>query len=190
MLVASSGQPFNVTTGVDSNGDSIFNDRPTYADFQTFLANAKANPATPFPGNVGFHCQPEAGAAEIPVNCAEGPAHFTLNLRLTKTIGFGKKTQTATNAGGMGGGTFGRGPGGGDRGGRGGGGMFGGDNSGQRYSLTFGISARNLFNTVNEGTPIGITSSSLFGRANGLQSGAVGSQASNRRVDLQMTFSF
>ncbi len=190
MLVASSGQPFNVTTGVDSNGDSIFNDRPTYTEFQSALAKAMAPPNI-FPGNVTFHCQPDAGAIEIPVNCAEGPAHFTLNVRLTKTIGFGKKTQTAGSGGGpMGGGTFGRGPGGGDRGGRGGGGMFGGDNSGQRYSLTFGISARNLFNTVNEGTPIGVTSSNLFGRANGLQFGAVGSQASNRRVDLQMTFSF
>jgi len=61
---------------------------------------------------------------EIPINCGLSPVRFSLNLRLSKTIGFGKKTQNANaNAGGpQGGGTFGRGPGGpGGPGGRGGG---------------------------------------------------------------------
>jgi hypothetical protein len=30
-LDSSSGQPYNVTTGTDNNGDGVFNDRPTYA---------------------------------------------------------------------------------------------------------------------------------------------------------------
>ena len=94
----------------------------------------------------------------------------------------------------MSGGTFGRGPGGpggGGRGNRGGGGMFGGgDSSGQRYSLTLGISARNIFNSVNEGTPIGVISSPIFGQANSLAGGPFGNQASNRRMDLQIAFSF
>jgi hypothetical protein len=69
--------------------------------------------------------------------------------------------------------------------------MFGGgENSGQRYSLTFGISARNLLNNVNEGMPVGVISSRIFGQANSLAGGPFGSPASNRRVDLQMTFSF
>jgi hypothetical protein len=188
-MIASSGVPFNVTTGVDSNGDSLFNDRPTYAHFQAALAGAT------IPGNISFHCQPAAGASEIPINCGLSPTRFSLNLRLSKTLGFGKKAQSAANGGGpMSGGTFGRGqggPGGGGRGNRGGGGMFGGgENSGQRYSLTFGISARNLLNNVNEGMPVGVISSPIFGQANSLAGGPFGSPASNRRVDMQVTFSF
>jgi hypothetical protein len=197
-MVASSGAPFNVTTGLDTNQDTIYNDRPAYADFLTAVANARA--AGTLPGNVTFHCQPNASTTEIPINCGQGPPSFALNLRLSKTFGFGKKAQSAANAGGpMSGGTFGRGPGGpggGDRGGHGGGpggpgGMFGGgDRSGQRYSLTLGISARNILNTVNEGIPVGVISSPLFGQANSLGGGPFGSQSSNRRVDLQVTFSF
>ena len=188
-LIASSGVPFNVTSGTDSNNDSVFTDRPTFAEFQTALAG------TTIPGNVNFHCEPATGGTEIPINCGLGPARFSLNLRLSKTFGFGKKAKSAATAGGgpMTGGTFGRGPGGpgGGRGNRGGG-MFGGDSasSGQRYSLTFGISARNLLNKVNEGLPVGVISSSFFGHANSLAGGPFGSQAANRRVDLQMTFSF
>jgi hypothetical protein len=191
-VVASSGVPFNVTTGVDSNGDSIFNDRPIYAEFQTAVAGATV------PGNISFHCQPPAGQTEIPINCGLSPARFSLNLRLSKTVGFGKKAKSSANAGGpMSGGTFGRGPGGAgpggggrSHGGGGGGGMFGGDSSGQRYSLTLGVSARNLLNSVNEGLPVGVISSPIFGRANSLAGGPFGSQASNRRVDLQISFSF
>ena len=68
--------------------------------------------------------------------------------------------------------------------------MFGGDSSGQRYSLTLGISARNIFNNVNEGTPVGVISSPIFGQANSLAGGPFGSQANNRRVDMQLVFSF
>jgi hypothetical protein len=193
-LVASSGVPFNVTSGTDSNNDSLFTDRPGFADFQTALASAVAHGT--IPGNISFHCQAAAAAPEIPINCGLGPPRFSLNVRLSKTFGFGKKAgTTASNGGGpMSGGTFGRGPGGpggGGRGNRGGGGMFGGgDSSGQRYSLTLGISARNIFNNVNEGTPIGVISSPIFGQANSLAGGPFGNQASNRRVDLQIAFSF
>src|SRR6266478_5307111 len=193
-LIASSGVPFNITSGSDSNNDSLFTDRPTYAQFQTALASAVANGT--IPGNISFHCQTAAAAPEIPINCGLGPPRFSLNVRLSKTFGFGKKAgATASNGGGpMSGGTFGRGPGGpggGGRGNRGGGGMFGGgDSSGQRYSLTLGISARNIFNSVNQGTPIGVISSPIFGQANSLAGGPFGNQASNRRVDLQIAFSF
>jgi len=193
-LIASSGVPFNVTSGTDSNNDSLFTDRPTYAEFQTALASAVANGT--IPGNISFHCQTLATAPEIPINCGLGPPRFSLNVRLSKTFGFGKKAGSpASNGGGpMSGGTFGRGPGGpggGGRGNRGGGGMFGGgDSSGQRYSLTLGISARNIFNNVNEGTPVGVISSPIFGRANSLAGGPFGSQSSNRRLDLQIAFSF
>jgi len=95
----------------------------------------------------------------------------------------------------MGGGTFGRPGGGGGRGGPGGGGgrgggPFGGDNSGQKYSLTFAVAGRNIFNNVNLGNPVGVISSPIFGQSNSLAGGPFGSSSYNRRVDLQVTFSF
>ena len=187
-LIASSGSPFNVTLGQDLNGDSIFNDRPTFAQLQTVLATAK------IANNVTFNCNEANPSSIVPIYCGTGPARFSLNLRLSKTFGFGKKNETASNAPGggpMAGGTFGR-PGGG--GGRGGpvvrGGPFGGDGSGQKYSLTFAVSARNIFNNVNAANPIGVISSPIFGQENALAGGPFGSSSYNRRFDLQMTFSF
>jgi len=187
-LIATSGSPFNVTLGQDLNGDSIFNDRPTFAQLQTALASAVVA------HNISFNCNEANPSSIVPVNCGTGPARFLLNLRLSKTFGFGKKNEKVGNAGGpTGGGTFGRGPGGPVRVGPGGGGRggpFGGDSSGQKYSLTFAISSRNIFNNVNAGNPVGVISSPIFGQENALAGGPFGSSSYNRRVDLQMTFSF
>ena len=186
-LIANSGSPFNVTLGQDANGDSIFNDRPTYAQFQNALA--LANVAK----NVSFNCTEADPNTIVPINCAQAPARFSVNLRLSKTFGFGKKNETAGNAGAgqMSGGTFGRGPGGGGRGGPGGGrGPFGGDSSGQKYSLTVAVAARNIFNKVNVANPVGVITSPIFGESNALAGGPFGSSSYNRRIDLQMTFNF
>jgi len=189
-LAASSGVPFNVTSGVDANDDSVFTDRPSYSQFQTALANAKA--AGTIRSGVNFDCRPPAGQTEISIYCGQSPARFALNLRLSKTFGFGKKAQSNAAGGGqMGGGTFGRGPGGpgGGRGNRGG--MFGGgDSSGQRYSLTLAVSARNIFNNVNVGTPIGVITSPIFGESISQPVGPGSGLYSNRRIELQATFAF
>jgi len=190
-LVASSGVPFNVTSGVDANNDSVFTDRPNYAQFQAALANAEALGTVR--SGVSFDCKPPAGQAEIPIYCGQSPARFALNLRLSKTFGFGKKAQANAVAGGpQSGGTFGRGPGGpgGGRGNRGGGMFGGGDSSGQRYSLTLAVSARNIFNNVNVGTPIGVITSPIFGQSTSLPVGPGSGLYSNRRIELQTTFAF
>jgi hypothetical protein len=196
-LIASSGGPFNITTGDDLFGDAQFNARPAFATCST--AAAPNIVQTKFGC---FNVAPTAGEALVPINDATGPDRFVLNLRLSKSIGFGKKkeaTAAAGPGGPGGGGTFGRGPGGGGGGGpRGGGGGGGGGRGGgfdaggtnRRYSLTFAVSARNIFNNVNLATPIGDLSSPLFGQSNGLAGGAYSSNTANRRIDLQVTFSF
>ncbi len=187
-LVAQSGVPFNITTGQDLYQDSIFNTRAT---FGTCTPGATGVKATAY-GCFNLATQP--GQAVIPINFAEGPGRFSLNLRLSKTFGFLKKAEAANaGAGGPGGGTFGRGPG--DRGPHGGGGfggrgMDGGGLSNYRYNLTFSVSARNVFNNVNLATPIGNLSSPLFGQANGLAGGPYSSSTANRRIDLQVSFNF
>jgi hypothetical protein len=193
-LIASSGVPFNITTGDDLFGDAQFNTRPGVATCS----------ATPTPNIVQtkygcFNVAPAPGDALLPINDATGPGRFVLNLRLSKTFGFGKKNEAtaATGPGGPGGGgTFGRGPGGPGGGGRGGGGGprgGGGFDAGatnKRYGLTFAVAARNVFNNVNLATPVGNLSSPVFGQSNGLAGGPYSSNTANRRIDLQVTFSF
>ncbi len=191
-LIASSGSPFNITTTNDLNNDSIFNDRPGLAPgasctapniYCTSLGTFDANPASPA----------VAGEKIVPINYGEGPSHVTTNLRLTKTFGFGPKVSRPAGSQGQGGG-----PGGGSRGGGGprgplfGGGPGGGmpSSSDRRYNLTFGVSARNVFNKVNFGNPSGILGSRFFDTPNGLQGGPFSTGAAVRRIDLLATFSF
>jgi hypothetical protein len=188
-LIASSGQPFNITTGDDLFGNAQFSARPAFGDCSTSAPNLVQ---TKFGC---FNTTPAAGAALIPINDFTGPARFTMNLRLSKTFGFGrKKEEAATGPIGPSGGTFGRGPGGGGRGGGGRGpGGPGGMDAGatnRQYALTFAVSGRNIFNNVNVAQPVGNLSSPFFGQSNGLAGGPFGSSTANRRVDLQVTFSF
>jgi hypothetical protein len=187
-MIAQSGIPFNITTGQDVFGDAQFNSRPAAAT----CGSAQTNVVQTAFGC--FNVLPQLGQALIPINDATSPGRFTLNLRVSKTFGFGQKKEAVAGggAGGPGGGgTFGRGPGGGDRGGRGGGGMFGGGSpSNYRYNLTFSVNARNLFNNVNFGPFIGNLSSPLFGQANSLAGQPYSSSTANRRIDLQAQFTF
>ena len=101
-LMATSGSPFNITIGQDLNGDSIFNDRPALASASTLPQNLVITKYG------SFDIAPAANAAIIAPNLETGPAQVTMNLRVSKTFGFGKK-QDATNGNGRGGrqGTFG-----------------------------------------------------------------------------------
>ncbi len=196
-VIASSGRPFNITTGRDANGDTLFTDRPAFA---TDLSK---------PGVIvtrfgAFDPNPAAGEQIIPRNFGTGPSFLTVNLRVSKTFGFGREIGDVGNGSQPGGGGFprggggprgpiGGGVGGGPRGG-GGGGMFGGG-TGKRYNLTFSIQAQNLFNRTNAGTPVGNLSSPLFGESNstagGFGFGGGGNSAAyNRRLEAQIRFSF
>ncbi len=189
-MIASSGSPFNITTGQDLFGDAIFNIRPSMGNCSSGATGVKQT-------QYGcFNLATQPGQPVIPINDFTGPGRFTLNLRLSKTFGFGQKKE-ATAAGGPGGAMVVRGPGGGGPRGGGehgggdrGGGMFGGNPSNQRYSLTFSVNARNVFNNVNVANPIGNLSSPLFGQSNALVGGPFSSSTANRRIDLQVSFNF
>jgi hypothetical protein len=194
-LIARSGSPFDITSPNDLNGDSVFNDRPG------LVSNARCTAATISPTDPNRYCTPlgtfqarpdlaTAPQRVLPVNYGTGTAHFVMNLRLTKTFGFGPKTKGTARS---------QGPGGPDRGGPGGrrGPLFGGGGpremsaaSDRRYNLVLGISARNVFNNVNLADPSGILGSPFFDKSNALQGGPFSTGAANRRLDLQATFSF
>jgi hypothetical protein len=190
LLVANSGAPFNVTIGRDLNGDSIFNDRPAFA---TDLSR----PSVVQTSLGAFDTAPIPGQTIIPINFGNSPGQFTLNMRLSKTIGLGPKIEAANTGatpqrGGAGGGgrPTGGAPVGMQRGGPGGPMGGGPERSNQRYSLTFSVNARNIFNNVNPAPPIGNLSSSLFGKSTALAGGVFNTQSANRRIDLQVGFSF
>jgi hypothetical protein len=181
-----SGVPFNLTTGEDPYGDYLFNERPTIASADT-------------PGAVDTPCgwlnpYPQPGEQVVARNCATGPNQFTLNLRVSKTFGFGPERATGGMTG-MGGGG-GRGPGGPGGGGPGPGGwgggrgMFGDATTTHRYNLTIGVMARNLFNNVNLATPNGVITSPYFLQSTAINGGYGASNAVNRRVELQARFTF
>ena len=196
-MIANSGTPFNITTGQDNNGDSIFNDRPAYAAAGATGTNiVKTQWGT-------FDTTPQASETTIPINLGTGPGQFSLNLRLSKTIGLGKKTESRTLSGPggppPGGGRGGPpGGGGGPGGGLGPGGLSSsggrggppGQNVSYRYNLTLGIGAMNAFNIVNLGTPVGQLSSPLFGKSNSVASGFGPPGGGNRLIDFQVMFSF
>jgi Carboxypeptidase regulatory-like domain len=186
-VIATSGTPFNVTTALDPFGDSLFNQRAAFATC------ASTSPSVKQTAYGCFDSNPRPGEKIVPINFLTGPGKFTLNLRLSKSFGFGKKSEAAnTGAGGSpgAGGTFGRGPG--QRGGFGGRGPGGPDGniSNHRYSLTFSVAVRNIFNNVNPDTPVGNLSSSLFGLSNGPAPRPFSQSTSNRRIDLQVSFNF
>jgi hypothetical protein len=197
-MMANSGSPFNITTGQDNNGDSIFNDRPAYAPAGATGTNiVKSQWGT-------FDTNPTSGETIIPINLGTGPGQFSLNLRLSKTIGLGRKTESRTLGGPMGGPPPGGGRGGPPGGGGGPGGGLGpgglsssggrggppGMNVSYRYNLTLGIGAMNAFNIVNLGAPVGQLSSPLFGKSNSLAGGFGPPGGGNRRIDFQVMFSF
>lgn len=198
-IILSSGNPFNITIGQDLNGDGIYNDRPAFAT-STSTRVIKTAYGT-------FDLNPTAGEMIIPRNYGQGPGQVSVNLRLSRTWGWGERAGAVNAAqqggpmmqgpppgGGGGGGSRGGGGGGGPMmmGGGGPGGMFGGGGS-KRYNITATISARNAINHTNLGLPDGNLSSPFFGQSTSLAGGfgpnSAGA-AGNRRVEFQLRFSF
>ncbi len=204
-LVASSGSPYNITLGQDLIGSSLLNQRPAFA-------SPLSNPANIVNTQFGaFDKVPVPGETLVPINYLTGPSQFSLNLRLAKTISFGrlpegKAGQIGARQGGGGQrGGLGRPPGPGGFGGGGGGGAG-------RYSVVLSVNARNVLNNVNFSTPVGTLTSPLFGESTGLSSGfgggfgggqtsgagasaglpaaGGGAAAANRQIYLQATFGF
>ncbi len=187
-IVANSAPPVNITLSDDLGGGSYlptFNARPTFA-------SSLSDPANVVDTRWGdFDKVPVAGEKIIPINYGTGYDQFTANLRLSKTFGFGREVQ-GSGPGGGGGGYHGRGLGGGGLSSMGNSNIFNrGNTSNRRYNLTFSVSARNIFNNVNYASPEGnLNSTNLFGKPYALAGGFFSSNAANRRIDLQVRFSF
>ena len=205
MIVLSSAPPFNITTGRDLNGDTLFNDRPSFASSASLPQNVRVTPWGT------FDLVPVPGETYVPRNFGTAYGQVNIGMRLSRTWGFGERR--TGSQGGLAGGPGGGGPPHGMGGPGGGGppagamvmregGMFGGGgSSGKRFSLTASVNARNLINTVNPGTPTGNLSSTLFGQSLGLAGfggfmgggpggGFGGGQSANRRIEVSLRLNF
>ncbi len=162
-----------------------------------------------------FNTNPSLTGAFVPYNYLPQPWMFSLNMRVSRTFGFGPPRNANANnmqqGGGRQGGPGGGGPGGGGpRGGGpgGGGGMrmgpmgggrggFGGGNdlTEHRFNLIVSVMVTNVLNHDNRGGYVGIVSSPLFGQATSTYTGfgggpGGGTQANNRLVELGMRLQF
>lgn len=165
-FIVSSGRPFNITTGRDTNGDTLFTERPAFATSQTAATDLLETPWGRFDLN------PTAGAKLIPRNYGEGPLFAAMNLRVSKTVGlneignlFGGNDKPAAKS----------------------------EEDESSYKLTFSVQAQNLFNRTNNSLPVGNASSPFFGRSTSTLGGygeENRSSAGNRRVTGQIRIEF
>jgi hypothetical protein len=156
-----SGRPFNIVTSQDVYGDTLLTARPGLA----------TNPSQPGVISTPYGLldpNPAFGESILPRNFGRSPGQFNVNLRLAKTFGFGpERTPAGTQ-------------------------MAGSVTANHRYNLTMSVSARNVLNYVNRGPVVGNINSPFFGESTQIAGGygAYGGSSNNRRLELQMRFSF
>lgn len=185
-LIYQSSAPFNITVGQDLNGDTQFNDRPSFA---TDLSRPSV-----YRTKWGiFDSLPVAGQKIIPINYGKGPGLFVFNLRLSRSFSFGPVIPGETPppapaaAASKDGKT--------------------GDAKTattpakpvmarpvkkeieRKYQLSFGIGSNNLFNHENLAPPVGVLGSPLFGTSTALAS-TFGNSSANRTINLETFFRF
>lgn len=165
LLTYQTGTPFNITTGGDPYGTTLYTARPGIG----------ADPSKPGLIQTSYGLldpNPTPGERTLGRNAGRGPFQIMANLRVTKTWGFGaEKAQSAPATRSV----------------------FSNPAS-RRYNITLGMSARNLLNHVNQGPIIGNITSPLFGRSNQVAGGPNGEgfseNASNRRLEMQARFAW
>ncbi len=182
-LVAQSGAPFDITTGSDLYGTTLFNSRPGFAN----------NPLKPglIATSYGL-LDPDPDAAEtlVPRNYGRGPALIAVNLRVGKAFGFGPLKESAAKPaqGSPGPAPLGPMTKQGLRG------LLGSPSTARRYNLSVSMSIRNLLNHNNPGPIVGDITSPLFGRSNQIAGAPNGEgffeTANNRRLELQIRLTF
>jgi hypothetical protein len=181
-MITRSGVPYNITTGLDTNGDNLFTERPAFA---TNLSK----PGVIITPLGAFDPNPGPGDVIVPRNFGRGPAFLLADIVLDKNFRFGHVPGTHAPSGPPPG-APGPPPGA----------PKGGPPKGEQYSLNFSIIVSNFINRVNFATPIGNLSSPFFGLSNATAGGfgfggarvdfGGNPPTSNRRITFRLRFSF
>ena len=175
--IASSGQSFNITTGRDTNGDTLFTERPAFA---TDL-NEPGVIMTPFGA---LDPTPSPGQKIIPRNIGRAPGYVSVSVNLSKAWKFGPAIEAKSP------------PPGGPR---------TTDATAPQtppkpapvqrpYTLNLSMNVNNIFNRTNEGPPIGNMASPYFLKSPSGSStfffGPGGGSSGNRVIYLRARISF
>jgi hypothetical protein len=182
-LMIRSSQPFNITLGDDINGDTQFNDRPTFATDLT-------RPSVVHTKWGVFDTDPLPGQKIIPINHGTGPGVFIVNLRLSRAFNFGPAIpeppappEAATASKDAKPAAVTPSP------------------SAKpaakpekkeierRYTWGFGIAAQNILNHPSYAPPVGVLSSSLFGQSTAIAN-MWGNSSANRSINIETFFRF
>lgn len=177
-LIGSSGPPFNITTGRDTNGDTLFSERPAFA---TDL-NEPGVVVTPLGA---FDPTPSPGQTIIPRNFGRAPGFLIVNMSLGKAFKFGHAIEPKSPPPGGPSTTP----------------ASGGDKKPpakppvQRpYAVSFSINATNIFNRTNRSVPVGNMSSPFFlqspSGSNQFSFGPSNGSGGNRMITLRVRLSF
>jgi len=165
-ISARSGRQFNITTGTDLNGDTVYNDRPAFATNLTrpsVLRTAYGN----------FDTAPIPSQTIIPYNYGHGPGLVWVDLQASEVFHVGPlpRSKAVPQTGPVG--------------------VAGPMAHPERpWTLSFSVEAQNLFNHVNPGVPNGVLSSPLFGRSLSVATDFSALTAANRTILLHSTFTF
>jgi hypothetical protein len=183
-FVIQSGMPFNITSGNDPYGTTLFTARPGMA----------TNPNQPGVIETSYgllNPNPTPDEVILGRNYGRGPGQIAMNLRIGKTFGFGGERGGKQSSGAA---TVAAGNPANAATGRGLGGLIGAQPTSRRYNLIVSMSARNILNHTNPGPINGDITSPLFGRANQMAGNINGEgfseNANNRRLELQIRFTF
>ncbi len=182
-----SGPPFDITAGSDLYGTTLFNGRPGFANdpsrpglIQTSYGLLDPNPT------------PEERL--VPRNYGRGPGLIAVNLRLSKTFGFGGERGASAKRSNGGQLPSGSASNPNLASGRGLGSVIAAPSTSHRYNVSISLAARNVLNHTNPGPIIGDITSPLFGQANQTAGNVNGEgfseNSDNRRLELQMRFTF
>jgi hypothetical protein len=169
-ITLQSGPPFDITTGTDLYGTTLYNARPG-------IASDASKPGVIQTPYGWLDPNPVPGQPLLPRNFGRGPGTIMVNLRVGKTFAFGPQRGVASSPKASGS------PG-----------IFSSPGPDRRFSLTVSMAVRNLINHTNPGPIIGNIASPLFGQANQMAGGPNGEgfseNANNRRLELQARFTF
>jgi hypothetical protein len=164
LISLQSGAPFDITTGSDLYGTTLFNARPGIATGATRPGLIQTSYGLLDPN-------PIPGETILSRNYGRGPGQMSVNLRIAKFFTFGTERKAAQS----------------------GGGIFAAPAE-RHYTLSVSLAIRNLLNHTNPGPIIGNITSPLFGQANQMAGGVNGEgfseNADNRRLEMQMRLAF
>jgi hypothetical protein len=87
LMTARTGQPFNITTGSDNNGNGVFTDRPDLV--------AGARPGSPDMTSRASFVDPGRRPGNLPRNAGRGPGLWQLDARVAKRFHIGPASAEA-----------------------------------------------------------------------------------------------